>query len=231
MVISIIALLVGILLPALSMARATAQNAQCMANLRSIGQAVAVYAVDFRDVFPGRLDDNLSNSGNLVGRKGLDPHPANLEAEDRLLYHYFGDTDAAACPRDVGTQYSKGHSVYEWLGSSYFHPDRFSDAWTSNRTHAEGGIWSMEGLPIDLARQPTRKVIFSENYLIPNRDENNPLHHWHGEARPPEANAVFLDAHVSRITRKTQSDPDNGSAVFLDLPDGPHEAYADDAYE
>lgn len=47
-VISIIALLVGILLPALAKSRNAAKGSQCLANLRSIAQAIAAYEVDLR---------------------------------------------------------------------------------------------------------------------------------------------------------------------------------------
>jgi prepilin-type processing-associated H-X9-DG protein/prepilin-type N-terminal cleavage/methylation domain-containing protein len=47
-VIGIIALLVGILLPTLSRARETANTAKCLSNLRQIGQAMNMYAVDTR---------------------------------------------------------------------------------------------------------------------------------------------------------------------------------------
>jgi len=51
-VISIIALLVGILLPALGAARKTAQNMQCLSNIRQLGVAFASYSVDNDDKYP-----------------------------------------------------------------------------------------------------------------------------------------------------------------------------------
>ena len=48
-VISIIALLVGILLPALSAARRTAQDAVCMSNERQVGVAILAYGADQKD--------------------------------------------------------------------------------------------------------------------------------------------------------------------------------------
>ncbi len=51
-VIAIIALLIGILLPALGSARDTAKALLCKANMRSVGQATGVYALDFRGKFP-----------------------------------------------------------------------------------------------------------------------------------------------------------------------------------
>jgi len=51
-VISIIALLIGILLPALGRARDSAQRSVIQANMRAIGQAVATYNAERRDKMP-----------------------------------------------------------------------------------------------------------------------------------------------------------------------------------
>ena len=51
-VISVIGLLMGILLPALGKARATAKRVQCASNLRQIGIALRAYLDDNRDIFP-----------------------------------------------------------------------------------------------------------------------------------------------------------------------------------
>src|SRR5256885_6051899 len=51
-VIGIIAVLIGILLPALNAARQHAVSVQCMANLRSCGQFMYIYANQNRGMFP-----------------------------------------------------------------------------------------------------------------------------------------------------------------------------------
>jgi prepilin-type N-terminal cleavage/methylation domain-containing protein/prepilin-type processing-associated H-X9-DG protein len=51
-VIGIIALLISILMPALSRARKQALNANCMSNLRSIGQSLQLYAAENRGKYP-----------------------------------------------------------------------------------------------------------------------------------------------------------------------------------
>ncbi len=51
-VISIIAVLVAMLLPALRAARESAQGVQCLANLQSIGKGMAMYAMDHRSMLP-----------------------------------------------------------------------------------------------------------------------------------------------------------------------------------
>ena len=69
-VISIIALLIGLLLPALSAARQAAQNIRCAANVRSMGQGAQTFAVDFRDHVP------LSSSD--LAWNGVPPIPSRL---------------------------------------------------------------------------------------------------------------------------------------------------------
>jgi prepilin-type N-terminal cleavage/methylation domain-containing protein len=51
-VIGIIALLISILMPALTVARQQAQKTQCLSNMRSMGQAVAIYQAEYKGVFP-----------------------------------------------------------------------------------------------------------------------------------------------------------------------------------
>lgn len=51
-VISIIAILVGLLLPAISAAKSSAQFVRCQTNMRSIGQGLQAYAADHDDVKP-----------------------------------------------------------------------------------------------------------------------------------------------------------------------------------
>jgi len=51
-VIAIIALLIGILLPALSAARQSAMQLKCLTQVRAMGTAFTFYADDNRDWFP-----------------------------------------------------------------------------------------------------------------------------------------------------------------------------------
>ncbi|MFW5653214.1 MAG: DUF1559 domain-containing protein [Planctomycetota bacterium] len=69
-VVSVIALLIGLLLPALSRARAGAKTTQCATNLKQMGQAMTMYANEYRDFYPRSLPLTISS-----------PEQANDEAE------------------------------------------------------------------------------------------------------------------------------------------------------
>lgn len=51
-VIAVIALVLGLFFPALGLAREAARSHRCLANLRSIGQALTMYADENRETFP-----------------------------------------------------------------------------------------------------------------------------------------------------------------------------------
>ncbi len=70
-VISIIALLIGLLLPALSKARGAARQAGCLSNLRQIAIANEQYQTDFNDEMPIRLPSRGASSYTHGGRSPL----------------------------------------------------------------------------------------------------------------------------------------------------------------
>jgi len=72
-VIGIIAILIGILLPALSKAREQANQLKCMANLRQIGEGMIMYAGDNQGFLPF---GNVFN-GETINPFGPQPSPTN----------------------------------------------------------------------------------------------------------------------------------------------------------
>ena len=67
-VIAIIAILAGMLLPALGKARERAYAANCLANQKQIMQAVLMYASDFDDMLPPSNADSTSFHRFLIGK-------------------------------------------------------------------------------------------------------------------------------------------------------------------
>ena len=78
-VISIIAILISILLPALAKARELANRAVCMANVRGIIQSMVTYAQSNNGVFPAQCNYWLSNvNGGWWGTPGVKTGPYSV---------------------------------------------------------------------------------------------------------------------------------------------------------
>jgi prepilin-type processing-associated H-X9-DG protein len=73
-VIGIIAVLIAILLPALSAARSQAMTVQCGANLRSLGQAMQLYANENHGYVPRDYDPGQIYLGHVLWAEVLAPH-------------------------------------------------------------------------------------------------------------------------------------------------------------
>ena len=107
-VIAIIAILAGLLLPALARAKTKAQGISCLNNMRQLQLASMLYAGDNNDSFPGNQGTTLSGSG-IIGEAPNEPdwvagsfwakatpssNPPGSETNVCLL-GVLGDTDPA----------------------------------------------------------------------------------------------------------------------------------------
>jgi len=116
-VIAIIAILAGLLLPALGRAKETAQITKCLSNLRQIGVGLKMYADDNRDTFPPRDNQqfqpaasvNLNYALALGGKdQSAKIPPFAARATNRMLYPYVPGFEAFRCPADKGQNFPAG---------------------------------------------------------------------------------------------------------------------------
>jgi prepilin-type N-terminal cleavage/methylation domain-containing protein/prepilin-type processing-associated H-X9-DG protein len=95
---AIIALLVSILLPSLSRARAQARSAQCLSNLHQFGQAMEAYAAQWQGNVPrGASIGDISwvkEYAVSLGDRAPHPSPNDVPVDKRPIYH---------CPERVQT--------------------------------------------------------------------------------------------------------------------------------
>ncbi|MEM9884138.1 MAG: prepilin-type N-terminal cleavage/methylation domain-containing protein [Planctomycetota bacterium] len=189
-VISIIALLIGLLLPALASARGAAREMGCATNIRSAGQAVALYLADYDGVFPVAPSPGLQTV-NLYGKTGSSSvSGGNVAAESRLLYPYLADSgETALCPFDRGTNSPATDSVYDTFGCSYIYLDR-----STSDLRARDNVWALEGHRQVEVNAPSRKMLLSDFTLI--RSAADAENHWHNDGTLLRGGMVFVDGHA-----------------------------------
>ena len=96
-VIAIIAILAGMLLPALGKARESARQSECLNNLRGIGQAAIAYAGDWKERFPAVNPSFIS--GITETSTEDDCKPIYNAVFGNLCKQYMGaDTRILNCP-------------------------------------------------------------------------------------------------------------------------------------
>jgi prepilin-type N-terminal cleavage/methylation domain-containing protein/prepilin-type processing-associated H-X9-DG protein len=111
-VIAIVAILAGLLLPALGRSKAKAYNAACVNNLRQLGIAARLYSEDNEERLP---------SAEILPTQPIDPQNPLPRICD-LLASYVGrtagtNTNSATvfkCPADKKGRFTAEGSSYEW---------------------------------------------------------------------------------------------------------------------
>jgi prepilin-type N-terminal cleavage/methylation domain-containing protein len=188
--IAVIAILVALLLPALSAAKAKGQRTACMNNLRQINLGVRMYSDDSSDVSPSAIKRNSPDifsaykklMKNYVGLKGASSTRDKLFAcaADTFYYDYaFTLHPRGYVRQSLCAQSNNDYSSYSFnagnLNHAQFHGTNF----------VEPGI---AGLKLSSIKNPSRTVLVAEMpAFIP--------YSWHQPKRPfSQANSIFNDS-------------------------------------
>jgi prepilin-type N-terminal cleavage/methylation domain-containing protein len=109
-VIAIIAILVALLLPGLSRAKATAKRIQCVNNHKQLATACALYVADNNDWLPANGENNPPSTSFRLWVQGAFLYPeANtnsgyiLDSKYALFANYLHTTQVYVCPADPKT--------------------------------------------------------------------------------------------------------------------------------
>jgi prepilin-type N-terminal cleavage/methylation domain-containing protein len=193
-VITVIAILAGLLLPALGKAKEKAKMIQCLNNLRQIGVGLKMYVHDNRDTFPPAQERQINPSasvnyfhGNFLG--GGDPSPSTEAdvplATNRLLNPYVSAHRSWQCPADLGWGEFRP-TCFRALGNCYRFNHYLQDSYQSLNI-AEDPFYNLGLKREDWPPDPARFILIHEFAAFPwdigLRNLAN-ITSWHGASNP-----------------------------------------------
>jgi len=196
-VIGIIAILIAMLLPAITHVRRQARVTACANNLREIGHALAMYLNENQMMTFWRADNINTDGMDWYGYGWREPGNANLEMGNyfnrvvpRPLNKYVGNKlDVFRCPNDDAAPWTNdiSYTIYpaptqfDWVGSSYnFNANGYP---LRPMPRHDGGL---DGERFSAIRNSSQTIVFYEACAYYGFD-------WHYAHK---ANVAFADNHV-----------------------------------
>ncbi len=210
-VISIIALLISILLPALRQAREVSRNQQCLSTLHQVGLAVVAYTMDYDGRFPADVTATSifimagtqgHQAGHITSTRGADKRPLNPYLNVPKSSDPEADVVLMRCPFDPTPG---GDGRLAWTGGNNEFYRRFGTSYIYNY-YEPGGSGSKPTLPavrLSEVKKTSYVCVFGDPMMwftssLPPGAYTGANWHSYAHARYL-ANILFVDGHAAQL--------------------------------
>jgi prepilin-type N-terminal cleavage/methylation domain-containing protein/prepilin-type processing-associated H-X9-DG protein len=191
-VIAIIAILAGMLLPALSNAREKARAISCMNNMRQIGQASLLYATDNDGHLPKVPDGGLNNCPAAAWQHASH---GNAILETGAIWPYVQTKAAYMCPSDKGYESATARRSTRIYSYSYNYMINYP---SNNYTDCSIPTLRLSKIP----RPSDRILLFEEQYPNDGNCVWTSTSDTMTDRHTGKGNFIFADTHYESGTHE-----------------------------
>jgi prepilin-type N-terminal cleavage/methylation domain-containing protein/prepilin-type processing-associated H-X9-DG protein len=216
-VIAIIAILAGMLLPALSRAKSTARKSACVSNLRQLGVAWRMYVDDNRGRFPDRRDLKDAMPGGYRPWSTWPPSDPRSGWAGVVLEDTLNNLEVMECPSishsalreavqasqlgGLDTNTAQVVNYWMWRFDRKDDPIRLDNFWNKTEAACVSDLRRAENPFIGIPSGPTEVELVVDPYF-PNTIGSLPDNIRGWAAHLGGRNRLMLDGHVQHFKDK-----------------------------